>query len=727
MPAPHATRRRFLAGAAAAIAAAAMPRAAWAQVAASLPRARIEPVVDALWGERIVDPYRWMETPSDPDWLPFVRGQDAYARATINALPERARLLARIRSLSGDITQVVYPRPAGGIRFVQQREAGAATYRIVAHHGDGRQQVLADPALLDPAAQAPSITWWLPSPDGRYLALGLAAGGSEAATGYVIETASGRVLPDRLADVQYAAPAWLPDASGFFYNRLAGRPAGNPAFYNYRSLWLHRIGSGQGDDRRIVGGGDAADVTMQAISSPELQVGIGGRHAALLIRDGYVRSFALYLAPLDALLAGRADWRRICGPEDGIADLALTGDTLYLVSTAAAANGALLTLDAATGTLATATVAAPAGDLVLDKLNAAPGGVYVTVNDGGEQRLRFQPIAGPGRDVALPYAGWVQNVGVDPRDGTALIRITSWLQPGRVFAVDSRTGDARPTSLQAPPRIDLAPYEYRRIMVTARDGVRVPLSLLRRRGPIRAAPCLVHAYGAYQWPSQPVFDARAIAFLESGGVIATAHVRGGGEYGRAWHRAGMQATKPNSWRDLIDCCGHLVATGQTRPTQLAVIGGSAGGITVGRAMTERPDLFGAVISKVGMSNPLRAEFEPNGQPNIPEFGSVKTEAGFRTLTAMDSYHAVQDGTRYPAMLLETAANDVRVAPHNAAKMAARLQAADPGGTTLLRVDFDGGHNSNDLSKEKADAEYADEFAFVLAAARRAFSRLDHRA
>lgn len=214
-----------------------------------------------------------------------------------------------------------------------------------------------------------------------------------------------------------------------------------------------------------------------------------------------------------------------------------------------------------------------------------------------------------------------------------------------------------------------------------------------------------------------MFDARGIAFLEAGGIIATAHVRGGGEYGRAWHEAGMKATKPNTWRDLIDCCEALIASGYTTKRQLAIVGGSAGGITVGRAMTERPDLFAAVISKVGMSNPLRAEFEPNGQPNVPEFGSIKDQPGFRALKAMDSYHAVKDGVRYPAIMLTTSRNDARVAPYNAAKMAARMQAANPLGTVLLRVDFEGGHDMNDLSKSQLDAEYADDFAFIFASTR----------
>ena len=709
----HLSRRRFLTSVAAIGGGALLPRIARAGGTMRPPIARIEPVAETLWGERIVDRYRWLENPSDRDWMPFMRGQDAYARGVLDRYPARASLLRRIAELSGDVTQVIYPKPAGAIRFLQKREAGAANYRVVAHDPDGHEQVLADPATFAADGSAAAITWWVPSPTGRYLAFGVALAGSENAVGHVVEVATARLLPDRIADAQYAGAAWLPDDSGFFYNRFAGRPVGSADFYNDRSLWLHRVDTAQAADQKIMAAGMDAGVPMTAISSPEMQVGIGADHVALLMRDGYVRAFAIYLARRDDVLAGKARWRRICTADQGVADFALSGDTLYLISNSAAANGALLAIDAAAGTLATARVLVPAGVAVLDELNAGRDGTFVTINDGGEQSLSFQPSNGALRPVALPYAGWVQSVAVNAADGGALIRITSWLQPGTIFAIDGRTSAATRTTLQQPPAIDLAPYEYRRIVATARDGTRVPISIVRRKGAVVAAPCLVHAYGAYQWPSQPVFDARGIAFLEAGGIIATAHVRGGGEYGRAWHEAGMKATKPNTWRDLIDCCETLIAQGYTSKRQLAIFGGSAGGITVGRAMTERPDLFAAVISKVGMSNPLRAEFEPNGQPNVPEFGSIKDAAGFRGLKAMDSYHAVKDGVRYPPILLTTSINDARTAPHNAAKMAARLQAADPRGVALLRIDFEGGHDMNDLTKAKSDTEYADDFAFVL--------------
>jgi prolyl oligopeptidase len=694
------------------------PESALARAAKPL-RARLQPFTEVLWGERVVDPYRWMENPADRDWLPFMRSQAAHARARLDALPARRRLLSRVAALSGETTQVVYPRPAGDRVFFEKRAPGQARFSLTVRMADGSERVLVDPSKLAPATQSATIDWWMPSPDGSYLAFGYSIGGSEASAGHVVEVATGRLLPDTLAHVPYASPSWLPDGSGFFYNRFAGRASDDPAYYNDRSAWLHRLGTDQAADLRVMASGMHASVTMSAISSPEIQVGVGSDQVALVMRDGYVRTFALYLAD-------RADVRRVCGADEGVADFGLSGADLFLVSTAQSPRGQLLRTAAAAGTLADAKLVMSAGEPVLDEINASADGVYVTLNNGGEQSLVHARADGSLRVIGLPFTGWIQSVAVAPTTDTdtdtataagraaTLVRITSWLQPAQVFAIDGKTGQATRSDLQPASPIDLSPYESRRIFATVRDGTRVPISIVARKDRRGPSPCLVHVYGAYQWPSQPVFDARAMAFLEAGGMIATAHVRGGGEYGRAWHEAGWKASKPNTWRDLIDCCEALIAQGWTAKRRIAVMGGSAGGIAVGRAMTERPDLFGAVISKVGMSNPLRAEFEPNGQPNVPEFGSVKSREGFLALRAMDSFHAVKDGVRYPPLLLTTGLNDARVAPHNAAKMAARLQNTAPGSEVLLRVEFEGGHMMNGIAKDKADAEYADDFAFVLA-------------
>ena len=242
----------------------------------------------------------------------------------------------------------------------------------------------------------------------------------------------------------------------------------------------------------------------------------------------------------------------------------------------------------------------------------------------------------------------------------------------------------------------------------------MPVSIIARRGLPRNGrnPTLVDAYGSYQISNSPAFTVRGIAFLEQGGVIAIAHVRGGGEYGRRWWKAGQKLNKPNTWRDLIDCCEMLVQDSWTSPRHLAIQGGSAGGITVGRAMTERPDLFAAVISNVGVSNTLRAEFAQNGPTNIDEFGTVTDRDGFLGLKAMDAYHAVKDGTPYPAVLLTTGMTDPRVHPGRWRRWPHGCRRRRVRATRAAARDFDAGHGVGS-TRSQVDEERADEYAFVL--------------
>jgi prolyl oligopeptidase len=341
--------------------------------------------------------------------------------------------------------------------------------------------------------------------------------------------------------------------------------------------------------------------------------------------------------------------------------------------------------------------------------------LYVIEMDGGYNALRRLDRDGKLTPAAMPFDGAFIDAYANGLEDGAWLVATSWLEPYTVLRYDPETGRATDTGLSPRPPVDTSRYESIRTFATARDGTKVPLSIVARRGLRRDGgnAALVDAYGSYQISNSPAFNVRGIAFLEQGGVLAIAHVRGGGEYGRRWWKAGQKLSKPNSWRDLIDCCEALIREGWTSSRLLAIKGGSAGGITVGRAMTERPDLFAAVISNVGVSNTLRTEFTQNGPTNIDEFGTVTERDGFLGLKAMDSYHAVRDGTPFPAVLLTTGMTDPRVEPWQVAKMAARLQkATSSGNPVLLRVTFDAGHGVGS-TRSQIDEERADEYAFVL--------------
>jgi len=395
--------------------------------------------------------------------------------------------------------------------------------------------------------------------------------------------------------------------------------------------------------------------------------------------------------------------------------VAVREDQLYLLTTRGAQNGMVLRTSAAAPALADAEVVVPEGPAVIEGIVAARDGLYLQDVDGGYGSLRVLETDEPARPVALPFEGTIEALAATPRQAGVWFVGTSWLLPRAVFRYDPVVGQVVKTGLTRPPDIDLSRFEAIRTHATARDGTRVPLSILAPRGlPRRGrAPALVDAHGAYQFVNAPDFDPRRIAFLEKGGVFAVAHVRGGGEYGRRWWKAGQKLQKPASWRDLIDCCEALVKLGFTGPGRLAIHGASAGGIAVGRALTERPDLFAAAISRVGVSNALRAEFSQSGPSSVAELGTVREADGFRGLLAMDAYHSVKDGLAYPAVLLTTGMSDPRVEPWQAAKLAARLQRASSSGRpVLLRVTFDAGHGLGS-TRTQLDQEAADVYAFVL--------------
>jgi prolyl oligopeptidase len=373
----------------------------------------------------------------------------------------------------------------------------------------------------------------------------------------------------------------------------------------------------------------------------------------------------------------------------------------------------VLLTSASRPSLATATEVLAEGPVVVEALSGAKDGVLVTLMDGGVQRISRIAPDGKVSVLPMPFEGAVAGVYSSPdRDG-GYLNLTGWLQPSGIYRIEP-DGRFTDTGLTPRPPIDLSPYESRRGFATARDGTKIPYSLIYRKGtkPTGANPTLVTAYGAYQSSSLPSFNPRILPFLDAGGVYGVANVRGGGEYGREWHQGGQKATKPNTWRDLIAVCEQLVTDKVTAPSKLAILGGSAGGITVGRAMNERPDLFAAVLNFVGWVNPIRYVAEQNVS-DIDEWGPIVDAASFKIMYEMDSYQAVKDGTVYPAVLCQTGATDPRVAPWHMGKYAARLQAANKGNNPiLLRVDFDAGHGVGS-TRSQSDALYADAYAFVL--------------
>jgi prolyl oligopeptidase len=715
------TRRHLLKTAVASAAASTAPLTALAKTPASSgpPVARVEPVRDTYFGQTVVDPYRWMENPKDKDWEPFMRGQDAHARATLRAIPGRDRLKQRIAELSGGTPVAYGVQSAGGRVFYQVRPAGADNFKLAVRQGlAGAERILIDPTTMkgDGGVHV-SLDWWRASPDGRHVVYGLSPAGSENSILHVMEVETMRVLPERIPGTQYAGPSWLPDSSGFFYFRVAD-PAklGSVDYYKKGPVLLHRLGTEPKDDRLLIAHGKDPAVPIEDNEFPAILASRGGGNWAVLgVFGGVRRQNPLYVAPLADAMAGRAQWKQVCTIDDEVVDFAFDAEQLFLLTTKGAPNGKVLRTPLASASYASATTVVDEGALVIEALALARDGLYLQDLDGGYHSVRKLGREGRLAAVPLPWDGSIGGLSASPLEDGVWLDGTGWLLPFTTFHHDPASGKTEPAGLAPRAAVDLSGYEAIRGFATARDGTKVPLSIVARKGLKRDGrnPALVTAYGAYQVTSGPYFSLRTLAFLERGGVFCTAHVRGGGEYGKRWWKGGQKLTKPNTWRDLIDCCEALIKQGWASKATLTIQGGSAGGITVGRALTERPDLFAGVISNVGVSNTLRTEFSQNGPPNIDEFGTVKDADGFKGLLAMDALQHVRDGTRYPAVLLTVGMTDPRVEAWHGGKLAARLQKATRSGKPiLLRVDFDAGHGLGS-TRSQIDDERADEFAFVL--------------
>jgi prolyl oligopeptidase len=680
------------------------------------PKASVRPVTETLHGTTITDPYRWMETPSDPEWAPYLTGQNRYARAVLDRIPGRNELAQKIGDYSGGVAAVSAIQAAGPYVFTQARPAGANTFKLYVRDGmRGSDRLLIDPDILASADSHVSLDYFQVSPDGRYVAYGTSPAGSENSTLRIMETATGAILPDTLDRAQNGSPSWLPDSSGLFLNRLkAGTKHGDPDHYLDSVAWLHMLKADETSDLKVLTRGLDPAVAMQPIDFPVVQVQAGSDVALGLAISGVQNEVTMYASPLDAAVAGKPVWRKICDPADAVTNVAILGDDLYLMTHKDAPSFRLVKTSAAHGAFADAREVLPAGKAVLKAISTARDGVYIQAIEGGLARLLRLAPSGQVTEIDLPFDGSIAVIYTDPLKEGCWFVLDSWARPP-VACFARPGGEVEITDIAPRPPYDTAAYQSHEVMVTARDGVQIPLSIVYKTGVARdgSAPLYLQAYGAYGLDIDPAFQPRILPWLDLGGVYAVAHVRGGGELGESWHQAGQKPTKPNTWRDCIDCAEHLIAEKWTSKGRLAVEGTSAGGIMIGRFMTERPDLLAVALVRVGDSNATRAQFMETGPANIPEFGDINDPVGFKGLLEMDAYQHVRDGTPYPAVMLTTGLTDPRVAPWEAGKMTARLQAATSSGKpVILRVETDAGHGLGSTRNQR-DLETADSYAFIL--------------
>ncbi len=722
-----ATRRHALAAAFAALVA----TTAFAKPPAPPPAAPVRNVVDTYHGVKVDDPYRSMEDLKNPEVQAWIKAQADYTAATLDRIPGREGLLKRIAELDS-----AAPFRAGGImrletggllyskRLPGERVAKLYMRSDIATDDD---RVLIDPdRLAEGENRAASLMFFVPSPDSKLVAYGVALAGSEATVLRVLDIATGADLPnlsiDRL-ETAYSLPSWLPDSSGFTYVRRRDLPPGTDPTEGYKlsAAFIHKLGTPVEKDVRVFAKDTAGGVEMNDSDFPSLDIPVGSNFVVAQVKRGDEPEISLYSAPFKDVMAGEPRWQKICGVENGVSAYAVHSRFIFLLTSDKAPRLRVVATQLDEPNFAGATAYIDHPTAVVTGLSAARNSLFVTINDGGVVRtLRARYVTVQGDKPTLieaPADAPSMSVFADnPLLDGGIAWMSSWTRTSMNRLYDPQSGALIDIGLSPEGMFD-APEGYisEEVRVPSHDGTLVPLSIIRKKDLALdgSHPCLLSGYGSYGSVDEPGFNPVSLAWLERGGILAVAHVRGGGAFGKPWHEAGRMLNKPNTWKDFIACAEYLVDKKYTSKAKLAGMGGSAGGITIGRSITERPDLFAAAIDSVGLSDAVRMETTTNGVPNIAEFGSVKTEDGFKGLYAMSTYHHVKDGATFPAVLLEHGINDPRVEPWMSAKLTARLQAANKGPRPILfRVDYGGGHGIGD-TRQQRQSRRADEWAFLL--------------
>lgn len=694
--------------------------------AQTLPASLKRPVVDTYFGKAVTDNYRWLEDMNSPETKDWFKAQGDYSNATLAQIPGRDALIETFKQYdalkSATIGGVIL---RGGQYFYRKTLPGEKVGKVYYRAGKtAPEQLLFDPVAFD-NTKTYSVTGFTPSEDGKWVAIGLDEGGVEISTVRVLDVATKTFLPERITGVSGGRVVWTPDSKGFLYTPQNSLDPKDPTVRLNMHARYHRLDP----NPAATGTPDRANRPDADLLSREKYPQLGMRPdqwPIVFFDQQYTHLFGVllsvdsrlsaFMAPVSDLQNPTIGWKRFVSPEDSVYMFSVAGGKLFLYSVKGASNGQVLMTDAQNPDVRTATVLLPEGKRNITGISASHDYLFVTLNNGINDQIRQYDVrSGQWSDVPLPSTGTAQVTPLDPSGNECLISTTTWKQPTTLYDYNptSRKLIISPFNIAATyPGVDDLVVEE--VEVPSHDGVMVPLSLIYKKGLKRDgnAVCFMDGYGAYGISATPRFSSLLLGMLNKGVIVARAHIRGGSEKGQSWYKAGFKTTKPNTWKDFIACGEYLVKNKYTSPAHLIGMGTSAGGILIGRAITERPDLFAAAINNVGCSNALRMETTPNGPVNIPEFGTVKDSTECMALYEMDALHHVQEGTKYPAVINVGGWNDPRVIAWEPGKFAAALQnASSSGKPVLMQVNYDNGHFTED--KAVTFRNFANMFAFAL--------------
>ncbi|HYO37608.1 MAG TPA: prolyl oligopeptidase family serine peptidase [Geodermatophilus sp.] len=674
-------------------------------------------LVEDLHGHRVADPYRWLEDPADPRTQAWTAAQDALAADVLGALPLRPAFAARLGELV-HAGAVGVPAHRGGRAFSTRRDPGQEHAVLRVREPDGTVRVLVDPMALDPSGTT-TLDAWSPSWEGDRLAYQLSTGGDEESRLHVLDVATGELLDGPVDRCRYSPVGWLPGGEELFYvRRLAPDrvPAGEEQFH--RRVWRHRVGADPDDDVLVHGEG------LDPTNYYGVRVSADGRWLVVSASAGTAPRDDVWLADL----AGDGSLRELqTGVDAQTAAWVARDGRLWLLSDRGTPRRRLAVADpsdpATWAPEAWRDVVPESGDGVLSDValvDGADGSLQVLAVHSVDATDRLSVWAGDGSGrlagVTGLGVGSVSGVSSPPEGGTtAWVGYTDHATPPSVLRWDAAEPTALAEDERAPVAGDVPAVAVVETHATSADGTPVHLFVLSPTGtPDRPRPTVLYGYGGFGVSLTPGYSAQALAWVAAGGVWAVANLRGGSEHGEEWHRAGMRERKQNVFDDFAAAGGHLVAHGWTTQPQLAVMGGSNGGLLVGATLTQRPDLAAGVVCSAPLLDMVRYERFGLGRTWNDEYGTAEDPVELGWLLGYSPYHAVREGTAYPATLFTTFESDTRVDPLHARKLAAALQAATGSDApVVLRRETSVGHGARAVSRTVGLA--ADQLAFLAAA------------
>lgn len=652
-------------------------------------------VGDVYHGVKVTEDYRWLEDGKNPEVIAWSNAQDKHARALLDPLPLHAEIEQFLKRLYNERSPSFYDlKNQHGLLFAMNSQPGQQQDVLVTLRSPNElasKRVVVDPNQIDPSYST-AIQFFIPSIDGSKVAVSLAGGGSEAGTLHLFDVATGKELPDqeqRITGNGGGSIAWSADGTGFYYTRYPHEGERPPQDMNfYEQVYFHKLGTSVSQDSYVIG------KDFPRIAEISLTTSDDGRYLLLSVENGDGGQYEHFLRDPSG------KWMQLAQFSDHIIAVAFGNDGLYMLSRDHAPRGQLIRLPLTDPELKHAVTIVPEGTAVLQDFSfslsglrpafvIAPQRLYVTELIGGPTEIHiFDHDGHPLGTVPVEPVSSIDQI-VPSQGDNILFENMSWVDPAAWFVFDAASNQTTVTAMRESSPVSFADIEAVREFATSRDGTKVPLHIIRRKGTKLDGqnPTILTGYGGFGLSQTPFFDPSLSAWLDAGGVFAIASLRGGGEFGEEWHRAGMLTHKQNVFDDFIACAEELIKASYTNPAKLAIEGGSNGGLLMGAVLTQRPDLFRVVVSISGIYDMLRSETTENGQFNVTEYGSVNNPDAFKALYAYSPYQHVKDGTKYPSILFTVGENDPRVDPWHSRKMIARLQAANASKNPILLISF----------------------------------------